>query len=1016
MSTRKVNLLSKKEIADYYGLPEFNDYERSLYFELNSSEFKLMRKFTTTSTKIHFLLLLGYFKAKQTFFKIQFGELKDDVRYVFNKYCDGSVSPSTGTISFEKAEEQKQFILDHFQYSKYQNHTDELREHFITLIQQHPKPRSATRELINYCDTRNIILPNYRTLQELYTESHKTVLDTISKFCLSLPTNISNLLDQSINTENDISLNAIRYEQGDFSYTEVNHQIEKVRSLSELYVFCKTNTHKFKLSRNALSHYAQLIEQYPIAKIRKMTKVQQYLHVISFIHQRYQELVDSLIESFLHHMTAVRETVKLKATTDFANHAATVINKYPNLIQFFRWFPQQESQMLSKDNIYQQAYEILPKEDFTKFADFFEGKDFDREAYRWKYFQEASRLLSLYLRPIVMTIDFEHYKPLNNTMLLLKILKNHYQSGKSPSQLKLADDLGLSISKRMTKYLKTNEQDQYLNPYRFEYFVYQKIFHQLNRGQVFCNDSISYKDIDKDLVPGSMVQKVAEIAEKYGYKKLAIYCDARLDQALDELNKTWSRVSLKFNNQSIEGVKFTTDNNGELCWSLEYEAGEEIDDGFFDEAEKIDISKVFLYINTLTKSLDEFEHIKGRYVKHNKPDAQSIIACVLAEAFGFGIQKMADISDLNFNNLRSTHENFMRVETLAKASGQIADFVNELPIFKAWDLLDNKTLADIDGQKAATKKNTIHSRYSKKYLGKGKGLSILSLIANYISVNVKNIGLNQYEGNHLFDMVYGNNSNIKIGAVTGDNHSTNKLNYVALDTIDVDFVPSIKNIRKEADKLYSTRSTSEYSGILVPEKQIDVKLIRSQKLGIIRVLLSLILQQNTQHIIIKKLNSHARYARLRKALYEYNNIFRSTHILNLIEDLELRQAIKSARNRTESHHQLQKVIRNMYQGVYRSAKASSNAICTHSVRLITNTIVAYNAIILNRMYESLKQKNVPDKELEKFLRISPMSWVHIALTGKYTFGNDDDPDISGTISALEKSLKKNGIIGISNAA
>ncbi|MCW7764252.1 Tn3 family transposase [Photorhabdus luminescens] len=50
------------------------------------------------------------------------------------------------------------------------------------------------------------------------------------------------------------------------------------------------------------------------------------------------------------------------------------------------------------------------------------------------------------------------------------------------------------------------------------------------------------------------------------------------------------------------------------------------------------------------------------------------------------------------------------------------------------------------------------SRYSRKYLGKGRGLSLYTLIVNYVAVNAKNIGLNEYEGHSFYDMVYSNKS------------------------------------------------------------------------------------------------------------------------------------------------------------------------------------------------------------------------------------------------------------------
>ena len=78
-------------------------------------------------------------------------------------------------------------------------------------------------------------------------------------------------------------------------------------------------------------------------------------------------------------------------------------------------------------------------------------------------------------------------------------------------------------------------------------------------------------------------------------------------------------------------------------------------------------------------------------------------------AFGFGTMKMAEMSDLDYNQLRATQEDFFRIETLSSASELVSNFINSLPIFKLWNLLDNKLLADADGQKFATSNSTIQS-------------------------------------------------------------------------------------------------------------------------------------------------------------------------------------------------------------------------------------------------------------------------------------------------------------------
>ena len=133
-----------------------------------------------------------------------------------------------------------------------------------------------------------------------------------------------------------------------------------------------------------------------------------------------------------------------------------------------------------------------------------------------------------------------------------------------------------------------------------------------------------------------------------------------------------------------------------------------------------------------------------------------------------------------------------------------------------------------DGKKHSTNNSTIQSRYSRKYLGKGKGISLYSLMANNVVVNAKSIGLNEYEGHGLYDIVCGNKSNIPINYVTGDNHSINPINFIVLDSVDVGYLPSIKNIKHEAKKLYSNKPISQYTGLIKPKAQIDSSLIKSK--------------------------------------------------------------------------------------------------------------------------------------------------------------------------------------------
>ena len=170
--------------------------------------------------------------------------------------------------------------------------------------------------------------------------------------------------------------------------------------------------------------------------------------------------------------------------------------------------------------------------------------------------------------------------------------------------------------------------------------------------------------------------------------------------------------------------------------------------------------------------------------------------------------------------------------------------------------------------------------------------------------------------------------------------------------------------------------------------------------------MSLIMQENTQTTIIRKLSSHDRYSKLQAALYEYNKIFKSTHVLNMINDLELRKAIKAARNRTEAYHQLQGKIRKVYHGIFTGKKIIDNSVSSHAIRLLANCIIAYNSTLLNNIYQKMLSEGASQSVIDEFIRISPIAWGYITFTGRYNFKRHSNKiNLQETLSELEAKIR-----------
>jgi TnpA family transposase len=1007
MATKRIQLLSEPEIADIYNRPDFNNDERELYFSIiDKQELALLNRYSNVKTRVYFILQLSYFKAKQQFYKFNLEDVITDVEYVISYYCFDTKSNLIGQISRDIIIQQKKDILDFFGYNEWSSeYIDCVKSHICELIRFYPKSHGAVRQLLNYFENKKIIFPSYRTIQDMFTAAYSIEEGRINKLVSTIPDEQLKTLSDLMHKEDGIThLNIIRADQKDFQFTAVRSEVKKAKNIAILYEFSKEFIPTLKISKNAVRYYAGIAEQYPASRLRQINQLQQYLYTICFVYHRYQQIMDNLIISFIYHVRSIMDAGTVYAATAMMEHASRVVADFPKLAQFLKWFPKREKE-LNYNELSKAAYEILPEEQFPILAQFLEGNKFDKEAEKWKYYLESSRQFALYLRPILLSVPFLFYKENSKLTKLIDFLKKHYADGKTPSKLQLPDDLLSCIPKSVMPYLK-NDSDDEINPHLFEFYIYQKMFHHIDRGRLFCNDSVTYCDIDHDLVNDGIVDDVEKISAKFGYSKIPIYCDERLDKALEMLDHLWDKTTENIKLGINAGFNIKKTKSGEQ-WSLLYDSSEELEDAFFKTLPKVEIADLLMFIGDRTGMRDGFTHQKDRYIKRKKPIPLAVNACLLSEAFGFGVNKMADMSDIDLHILRATRYDYIRVDTVRGVNDIVANFIQSLPIFKIWNLLENKIIADAAGQKFATSNSTIQSRYSKKYLGKGRGISLYTLIANFVAVNAKNIGLNEYEGHALYDMIYNNKTDIDIDMVTGDNHSLNKLNFVALDSIDVDYIPSIKNIREAADDLYSVKSPDKYTGIIRPKDAIKVDLIKSQKRGILRVLLSLILQQNTQSNIIRKLNSHARYARLRMALFEYNKIFKSTHVLNVIDNTQLRKILRTARNRTEQYHQLQGLIRKIYSGIFKGKRIVDNRISAHAARLIANCIIAYNSIILNAVYEKMLENGVEKRIINEFARISPIAWAHILFTGRYSFyKSNGDIDVDRMARALEMHLKQ----------
>ncbi len=354
---KRIYLLSDAEILDLYARPDFNAGEREIYFSMDSRDLEAMNKYATTKTRAYFILQLGYFKARQQFFNFEFQEVRTDLTYVLTKYFKISKGRFTGCITRQSISLQKKAILKLFDYQDLPAHqNNSAEEHLAELLRYYPRGHDAFRHLLTYFDHQKIVIPTYRNLQDMFTRAFAKENERLSRLVLLIPKAQQEKLSELLEREDGISkLNVIRSDQKNFQYTAIKAEADKAMPIEGLYKFSKEFLPSLSLSTHAIHDYSELAEQYAASRLRRFAKDQQFLQTLCFVHHRYQQIMDNLITSFIHHTRAILNAAKTYSEAAIKEHGSGLVVDLPKLASFLKWFPNRKEGM-THEELNQEAY------------------------------------------------------------------------------------------------------------------------------------------------------------------------------------------------------------------------------------------------------------------------------------------------------------------------------------------------------------------------------------------------------------------------------------------------------------------------------------------------------------------------------------------------------------------------------------------------------------------------------------------------------------------------------------
>ena len=1017
-STR-IKILNLNEVQELYSLPKLDHQEQEFYFSMDSVELSIAYSYRTLATQVFFILQLGYFKAKKMFFLPTYEEVKEDITFITNKYFSQQPLINTTDISKTTTWEQQQKILHLVKYQYFDDYwKTKLQEKAKQNVKISSKPEFIFKVLFHYLEKSQVVIPSYSTMQKIISKILVEEKQRLSEIADKLITNDVDTMLQELLAKEDKSylLTLMKKEPKSFQYKQILQELDRQKILKPLYIFAKDFLPSLGISNDNIKYYASLVDYYSIFRLRRLSVGIFRIYLLCFIYKRYHRINDNLATTLVYLARKYAATAKLAAKETIYALKLESNRQLKNVSKVLGLFLDDSiAGETSFSEIRKIAFSIVNKEKFPILVQYISKVEFDQTEFEWKAIESLSKTFKKNLRPIFSSLDIgstnknDHFIDAVN-FLKAKILKKRSLTLTKPHFFPQSfisrKHKHYIFKKKKVKIQGSSRKTLEVCSDRYEFLIYSFLEHYLTSGDIYVSDSNGFRSFEDDLVDEETLKNKELIIQQLDLSFLSKPIEETLNELNIQLETLLLRVNTRIKDGSNQAVKITTSGE-DIKWSLPYNKLEDITNHtLFEQIPQIEICDLLALVDSKTGFMTAFTHILSHYVKGESSN-EAISGSLVALATNKGLPKMAESSDLTYQALFSAMKNHLRPETLKNANDKISNSTFLLPIFQYFNVQSDVIHSSSDGQKFETQINTINSRYSPKYFGLKKGIVSYTMIANNVPVNAKIIGAHEHESHHVFDVVHSNTSDIDPDRHSVDSHGTNNINFLILHAFGYEFAPRYKDINSKTDTICSFNNPKEYSSfILKPSHKIKPSSIIKEWPNMQRIFISLALKTTTQSVIVSKLSSYARKNRTRKAMWEFDSIFRSIYLLNYIDDILLRQNVQKALNRGEAYHQLRRAISHENAGKFRVDSQEEQLLWSECSRLVANAIIFYNSYLLSKLLVHLEE-NKEFEALERVKKVSPIAWTHINLAGRFEFTNKKNPpDIDSLLTTLTSFFTK----------
>jgi TnpA family transposase len=301
-----------------------------------------------------------------------------------------------------------------------------------------------------------------------------------------------------------------------------------------------------------------------------------------------------------------------------------------------------------------------------------------------------------------------------------------------------------------------------------------------------------------------------------------------------------------------------------------------------------------------------------------------------------------------------------------------------------------------DGQKFEVAVDSLNANYSFKYLGKDKGVSVVTFIdMRDLMWHSTVISSAEREAAYVIDGLM-HNDVIKSDMHSTDTHGYSEVIFARPISWALSSHHGSRAWPAAAHALSSPAIiTREQGYTLLPDRPIREPLIEDQWDEVLRFIATIRLKVTTASQLFKRLNSYSKQHPLYRALKEFGKIPKTLFILKYVDELEFRQSIEKQLNKVEGSNKFSRAVSFGHSQEFIQSEKEDQEIAEACRRLIKNAIVCWNYIYLSRELAAEKNEERKAELLEAIRQGSAATWAHFNLHGEFDFSDERMVDSMG---------------------